>query len=64
MELLRFNKAQKYMIFDFETCSLNLGSLENKPWQLAFLIIENDKIKSGLKKEILIFFNDKGEIPA
>jgi DNA polymerase III epsilon subunit-like protein len=47
MELLRFNKSQKYMIFDFETCSLNLGSLENKPWQLAFLIIENDKIKES-----------------
>ena len=38
-----FNK-QKYIIFDFETCSLNLGSLENKPWQLAFSIAQGKKI--------------------
>jgi len=43
-DLLRFKKNQKYMFFDFETCGLNLGSLRNKPWQLAFIIIENDKI--------------------
>ena len=43
-ELLRFNKSQKYVFFDFETCGLNLGSLRNKPWQLAFITIENDKV--------------------
>ena len=42
--LLRFKKDQKYIFFDFETCGLNLGSLINKPWQLAFIVIENDKI--------------------
>jgi len=42
--LLRFNKSQKYVFFDFETCGLNLGSLRNKPWQLAFIVVENDKI--------------------
>lgn len=43
--LLRFKPSQKYMFFDFETCGLNLGSLRNKPWQLAFLTVENGKIK-------------------
>ena len=43
--LLRFKNTQKYLIFDFETCSLNLGSPDNKPWQLSFLITEGRKIK-------------------
>ena len=43
-DLLRFKKNQKYIFFDFETCGLNLGSLSNKPWQLAFLVINNNKI--------------------
>jgi DNA polymerase III alpha subunit (gram-positive type) len=43
--LLRFKNTQKYLIFDFETCSLNLGSPNNKPWQLSFLITEGRKIK-------------------
>ena len=43
-DLLRFKKNQKYMVFDFETCNLNLVSEENKPWQLAFLIYEGDKL--------------------
>jgi DNA polymerase III alpha subunit (gram-positive type) len=42
--LLRFKKKQKYLIFDFETCNLNLASRKNQPWQLAFLVIEGDKI--------------------
>jgi DNA polymerase III epsilon subunit-like protein len=42
--LLRFNKKQKYIFFDFETCCLNLGSLDNKPWQLAFIVIDNGKV--------------------
>jgi DNA polymerase III epsilon subunit-like protein len=42
--LLRFNKKQKYLFFDFETCCLNLGSLDNKPWQLGFIVIENGKV--------------------
>ena len=45
--LLRFKNNQKYLIFDFETCSLNLGSPENKPWQLSFLIVEGRKIKES-----------------
>lgn len=43
-DLLRFNKDQKYVFFDFETCGLNLGSFRNKPWQLAFIVIERDRI--------------------
>lgn len=45
-ELLRFKKDQKYLIFDFETCNLNLASEDNKPWQLAFIISEGTKIIS------------------
>jgi len=33
-------------VFDYETCGLNLGSLSNKPWQLAFLLCEGKKILS------------------
>ena len=41
--LLRFKKNQKYLLFDYETCNLNLV-FYNKPWQLAFLVVENNKI--------------------
>lgn len=43
-DLLRFKKNQKYLVFDFETCGLNLASTENKPWQLAFIVAEDKKI--------------------
>jgi DNA polymerase III alpha subunit (gram-positive type) len=42
--LLRFNKKQKYVFFDYETCNLNLASTKNKPWQLAFIVVQNNKI--------------------
>jgi len=42
--LLRFKKDARYIVFDYETCGLNLASLNNKPWQLAFLVYENGKI--------------------
>lgn len=41
--LLRFQKNKNYLVFDYETCNLNLTA-NNKPWQLAFLVIENNKI--------------------
>ena len=44
-QLLRFNNKQKYMVFDFETCSLNLCRKNNKPWQLGFILCEGDKVK-------------------
>ena len=46
--LLRHIKSQKYMFFDYETCNLNLGSKENKPWQLAFCLVHGGKIYKKL----------------
>ena len=43
-KLARFDNSQKSVVFDFETCSLNLVSPENKPWQLAFQVYEGDKL--------------------
>jgi len=42
--LMRFKKDRKFIIFDYETCNLNLVSTENKPWQLAFLVCHGQKI--------------------
>ena len=42
-DLLRFKKDQKYLVFDYETCNLNLGHLENKPWQIGFIICKGSK---------------------
>lgn len=43
--LLRFNKDQKYMVFDFESCHLNLvPGMGNLPWQCSFIICTKDKI--------------------
>ena len=54
--LLRFKKNQNYLFFDFETCWLNLGSLDNKPWQLGFIVINNGKIVK--KKDYWIRWSD------
>jgi DNA polymerase III epsilon subunit-like protein len=54
--LLRFNKNQNYLFFDFETCCLNLGSLDNKPWQLGFIVINKGKIVK--KKDYWIHWDD------
>jgi DNA polymerase III epsilon subunit-like protein len=43
-KLLRFRKKQKYLIFDYETCNLNLIAGDNKPWQLAFVVAEGNRI--------------------
>jgi DNA polymerase III epsilon subunit-like protein len=43
-DLLRFKNNSNIVLFDYETCSLNLGLSKNKPWQLAFLVIQNGKI--------------------
>lgn len=42
--MLRFNKDQKYICFDFETCHLNLLDSDNKPWQLSYLIAKGNNI--------------------
>jgi DNA polymerase III epsilon subunit-like protein len=51
--LLRFNKSQKYLFFDFETCNLNLASPDNKPWQLGFLVYEGADLKYSKDYHIL-----------
>lgn len=28
----------EYLVFDYETCDVNLQSLDNKPWQVSFLL--------------------------
>mgnify|MGYP005821983417 FL=1 len=44
-ELLRFRNDLNLLIFDYETCNLNLCSEDNKPWQLSFMVIENGKVQ-------------------
>ena len=40
--LLRFAKKQKYLVFDTETEGLNLVS--SRPWQVAWLVAEGDRV--------------------
>jgi len=54
--LLRFRKKQKYIVFDFETCNLNLASTNNKPWQLAFNIYDSDRLLES--KDYFIEWDD------
>ena len=42
-KLLRFNDEQQYLIFDFETCHVNLLH-DNYIWQLGFIIANNKEI--------------------
>lgn len=44
--LLRFNKEQKYVLLDCETCNLNLMDTNNVPWQWAWNIATIDGIIS------------------
>jgi len=48
--LLRFNKKQRYIVFDTETEGLNL--VTSRPWQVAWLVVEGDKIVSRNDKFI------------
>ena len=41
--LLRFNKNQKYIVFDTETEGLNL--ITSRPWQVAWLVVKGDEIQ-------------------
>ena len=54
--LLRFNNKQKYMVFDFETCNLNLTSTDNKPWQLAFNVYDGPQLVES--KDYYIHWDD------
>lgn len=59
-DLLRFKKNNR-IVFDFESFNLNLGSEEiNRPWQLGWLIIENEKVVEA--NEDWIFWEDFKEI--
>ena len=40
--LLRFNKKQRYVVFDTETEGLNL--VTSRPWQVAWLLVEGNNI--------------------
>lgn len=46
-QLLRFAdpRTVKFLVFDFETCGLNLGSADNKCWQASFLLADAKEIK-------------------
>lgn len=55
-DLLRFKKDQKYLVFDYETCNLNLSHLENKPWQIGFIICKGSKILE--KHDLLIGWDE------
>ena len=54
--LLRYKKNQKYLIFDYETCNLNLSSYENKPWQIGFITAEGSNIIN--KFDLLIAWDE------
>ncbi len=42
--LLRFKRDQKFFLFDFETCSLNLVHKKNVPWECAYVICNQKEI--------------------
>lgn len=43
---LKYDSSQKYVIFDYETCNLNLLSLDNKPWNLGIVLAQGKEILS------------------
>jgi len=44
--------AQKFAIIDCESCNLNLGWLENKPWSWSWILLDNNTITD--KKEYFV----------
>jgi DNA polymerase III alpha subunit (gram-positive type) len=53
-DLLRYNRNQKYIIFDTETEGLNL--VKSKPWQAAWIVAQGNKIIKKYDK--LIYWDD------
>lgn len=49
------NEVNNYICGDFETCNLNLLTY-NKPWELSFLVVENNTIID--QKQFYIKWND------
>lgn len=52
--LLRYKRNQKYLVFDFETESLNLHF--SRPWQLYFMLCEGKEIKE--KHNYYLYWSD------
>jgi DNA polymerase III epsilon subunit-like protein len=52
--LLRFNKKQKYIVFDFET--ENLALCLARPFQLSWVIYENNQITK--KEDYMLYWKD------
>lgn len=52
--LLRFNKKQKYMVFDFET--ENLALCLARPFQLSWVVYENNQITQ--KEDHMLYWKD------
>lgn len=48
-DLLRY-KPHKYICFDGESENVNNGPGTNRPWQLAWSVVENGKVKSRFDK--------------
>lgn len=44
-KLLRFQKDKLFCFCDLETFNLNLSFWYNRPWQVGFLLYQNDKIQ-------------------
>lgn len=55
-KMLKDDKKQKYICFDFETCNLNLLSPDNKPWQLSYIIAQG--YKTVKEKDCYIKWSD------
>ena len=52
--LLRFDKRQKYLVFDTETEGLNL--VDSRPWQIAWIVAQGGKIIQ--KHDIYVRWDD------
>ncbi len=50
--LLRFKKDQKYLVYDTESCNLNLVWEENVPWEWAWILCTQNEILE--KKSYLV----------
>jgi DNA polymerase III epsilon subunit-like protein len=54
--LLRFKKDQKFLLYDTETCNLNLVSRKNVPWEYAWMLCTQKEILE--EQEYLVQWDD------